>query len=250
MQYYLPAIIIFALVFAVALYYIISDRRYKDTQYYKVTGNTMRELKNDPAKMAEFLVYDRLSEYEKKGAKFLFNLYIPIKGSRKTELDAVMLCSRGIFVFESKSRYGWLEGNEKDREWSQFLFKKDGTLIENKLYNPILQNRGHIAHLQKLLGGNIRMWSIISFSEKTDIDRINVSYPDTFVTRETQLPIVVGNIYWNAKDTLTEKDITSIYYKLYPYAIVTEEQKEMHINDIKHRYLSGKPKGKGKRKKK
>lgn len=249
MPYIIAGMIILAAA-AVLLFLHIRDRRYKSTQYFKVTGNTMQDLYDDPAKMSEYLVYKRLSEYENKGAKFLFNLYIPIKGKRTTELDAVMICSRGIFVFESKSRYGWLEGCETDREWSQFLFRKDGSLIENKLYNPILQNRGHIAHLQKLLGGNIRMWSIISFSEKTDIDRITVSYPDTFVTRETQLPIVVGNIYWNAKDTLTEKDVSSIYYKLYPYAIVTEEQKEKHINDIKHRYLSGKSKGKGKRKKK
>ena len=196
--------------------------------------------------MSEYKVYERLREYEEKGAKFLFNLYLPIAGGRTTELDAVMICSRGIFVFESKSRYGWLEGSETDREWSQFLFRKDGSLIENKLYNPILQNRGHIAHLKKLLGGRIKTWSVISFSENTDIERINVSDPDTFVTHEGDLPIVVGNIYWNAKDTLTEKDITSIYFKLYPYIYVTEELKEKHINDIKHKYIYGK--GKGKRK--
>ena len=241
-----------ALASGAATFLLISsrDRRYRSGQYYRVTGLERKDLKNDAARMSEYKVYERLREYEEKGAKFLFNLYLPISGGRTTELDAVMICSRGIFVFESKSRYGWLEGSETDREWSQFLFRKDGSLIENKLYNPILQNRGHIAHLKKLLGGRIRTWSVISFSENTDIERINVSDPDTFVTHESKLPIIVGNIYWNAKDTLTEKDITSIYFKLYPYMYVTDEQKEKHINDIKHKYIYGKGKGKRKTRKK
>ena len=224
------------------------DRRYRATQYYLVTGNTRADLKRDAAKMSEYMVYERLREYEEKGAKFLFNLYLPIEGGRTTELDAVMICPRGIFVFECKSRYGWLEGKETEREWSQFLFKSDGSLVENKLYNPIMQNHGHIAHLKKLLGGKIRMWSVIVFSKNTDIDRISVSYPDTYLTQDGKLRLLVGNVYWNAKDTLTEKDVTSIYFKLYPYTKVSDAEKEKHILDIKKKYINKKPVKGGRRK--
>lgn len=247
MPYIIGSVILAALAVCIVLIKTSKTRKYKSTQYYKVTGNELSDVMEDAAKRSEYLVYENLREYEKKGAKFLFNLYIPIGEGRTTEIDVIMLGYFGMIVFECKSRYGWMEGNEEDREWSQFLFRKDGTLIENKLYNPIRQNRGHIAHLKNLLGGRIRMWSVISFSKNTDIDRIEVSYPDTYMTHDSELPKVVGNIVWNAKPVLTDKDITSIYYKLYQYAKVSDEEKEKHIKDIRFKYLSG---TKGQKKKK
>ena len=247
MPYIIAGIIVLAALIALAA--TARQRRYKAGQYYRVTGNSLDEVKKDPAKLSEYMVYARLKDYEKKGARFLFNIYIPIDGGRTTEIDAIMLGYFGIVVFECKSRYGWMEGAETDKEWSQFLFRRDGSLIENKLYNPIRQNRGHIAHLKKLLGGRIRMWSVIAFSENTDIDRISVSYPDTFVTHDEDLPRVVGNIVWNAPATLTDSDITSIYYKLYKCAKVSDAEKEKHIKDIKFKYLNGKRGRKGSKRK-
>ena len=103
-----------------------------------------------------------------------------------------------------KRRAAWIEGSDTEREWKQLLFRRDGSLVENKLYNPIMQNRGHVAHLKKLLGGRVPMWSVIVFSDNTDIDRIKVSYPDNVITRESGLRIVVGNLFWNAPEKLTE----------------------------------------------
>ncbi|MBR3382549.1 MAG: NERD domain-containing protein [Clostridia bacterium] len=232
---------------AIVLIFSSKGKRYTESQYYKVTGNTKDDLRSDSGKTGEYNIYAALREYEDKGAKFLFNVYIPMAKGGTTELDAVMICSKGIIVFESKSRYGWLEGNERDKYWSQFLFRANGALIENKLYNPILQNRGHIVHLKTLLGGNVRMWSVIVFSEKTDIKRICVSFPDTCLTTDSDLKRVVGNIYWNAKDTLTANDITSIYFKLYQYTRVSDEDKQKHIRYIKKTYVNRKPpKGKAK----
>ena len=239
-------IIIFAaatlIIACVAIVILTSrGRRYKRSQYFKVTGNTQDDLKNDSGKSSEYNIYASLHEYEKKGARFLFNTYIPLAKGGTTELDALMICKKGIFVFESKSRYGWIEGKESEREWKQLLFRRDGSLIENKLYNPIMQNHGHIAHLRKLLGGNVKMWSVIVFSDRTDIQRISVSYPDTYLTTESELKRIVGNVYWNAKDALTENDITSIYFKLYQYTRVTDEDKEKHIRYIKKTYVDKKP---------
>lgn len=237
-----------ALVIAALIALLTSkSRRYKGSQYYKVTGNTRDDLKADVSKSSEYSIYAALREYEKKGARFLFNTYIPMEKGGTTELDVLMICAKGIFVFESKSRYGWLEGKESEREWKQLLFRRDGSLVENKLYNPIMQNHGHIAHLKRLLGGRIRMWSVIVFSDRTDIGRISVSYPDTYLTTESELKKVVGNVYWNAKDTLTENDITSIYFKLYRYTRISDEDKEKHIRYIKKTYVD---KNKGKKAKK
>ncbi|MBQ4167829.1 MAG: hypothetical protein II590_06470, partial [Clostridia bacterium] len=69
-----------ALASGAAAFLLISsrDRRYRSGQYYRVTGLERKDLKNDAARMSEYKVYERLREYEEKGAKFLFNLYLPI----------------------------------------------------------------------------------------------------------------------------------------------------------------------------
>lgn len=240
MPFIIAAIIILAGLTALLLYLTRERRRYNSSQYRMITGNSWDEVRSEASHSAEYNIYDTLREYEGRGAKFLFNLYVPMERGGTTELDVIMICSRGIFVFESKSRYGWIEGSDTEREWKQLLFRRDGSLVENKLYNPVMQNRGHVAHLKKLLGGMVPMWSVIVFSDNTDIDRIKVNYSDTLITRESGLKIIVGNLFWNAPEKLTENDVRSIYFKLYQYTCVSDEEKEKHIKDIKNKYLTEK----------
>ena len=238
MPYIIAGSVLIIVLTAALLYATRERRRFNSSQYRRITGTSWDDVRSDASRSAEYNIYDALREYEKRGAKFLFNLYIPMEHGGTTELDAIMICSRGILVFESKSRYGWIEGSDTEREWKQLLFRRDGSLIENKLYNPVMQNRGHVAHLKKLLGGRVPMFSVIVFSDNTDIKRIKVSYPDTLITNESRLKIVAGNIYWNAPEGLSESDIQSIYFKLYQYTRVSDEEKEKHIKDIKKKYLS------------
>ena len=238
MPYIIAGAALILIAAALLLYKTREQRRFNSSQYRLITGYSWNEVRSDTSRSGEYSIYDALREYEKHGAKFLFNLYIPMERGGTTELDAIMICSRGIFVFESKSRYGWIEGSDTEREWKQLLFRRDGSLIENKLYNPVMQNRGHVAHLKKLLGGRVPMFSVIVFSDNTDIQRIKVSYQDTLITNESRLKIVVGNIYWNSAETLSESDIQSIYFKLYQYTRVSDEEKEKHIKDIRKRYLN------------
>lgn len=73
------------------------------------------------------------------------NVTIP-DGIGTTQIDHVYVSQYGIFVIETKNYKGWIFGTEKDRYWTQKLFKKS-----HRFQNPIWQNKKHIRCLSELL---------------------------------------------------------------------------------------------------
>ena len=71
------------------------------------------DLKKDRGAYGEFLVYDAL---RREKGRWLFNLYLP-KGEEKTEIDALLLSERGIFLLESKNFSGRVYGSVGNPEW-------------------------------------------------------------------------------------------------------------------------------------
>ena len=67
------------------------------------------------------MIYKYLKDFENQGAKFLFNIYIPKKGNETTEIDVLMISSKGLFVFESKNYSGWIFGGDNQKYWYQTL---------------------------------------------------------------------------------------------------------------------------------
>ena len=67
------------------------------------------------------MIWRVLKGFERKGGKFLFNLYIPKLNDETTEVDVVLIHPKGFFVIESKNYNGWIFGSEKNRYWTQTL---------------------------------------------------------------------------------------------------------------------------------
>lgn len=103
----------------------------------------------------------------------MFNTYLP-KGENgeTTEIDVIMICYQGIFVFESKNYSGWIFGNEKYKTWTQTLPQGKGRKAKKeKFLNPIMQNKLHIECLQEVLGDdleNVPIFSVVVF--QTDVN--------------------------------------------------------------------------------
>ena len=55
-----------------------------------------------------------------------------------TQIDHIIVSRYGIFVLETKNMKGWIFGKERDKLWTQQLFKK-----KFKFQNPLLQNYKH-----------------------------------------------------------------------------------------------------------
>lgn len=81
----------------------------------------------------------------KKDYKVLHNITLYVNGY-KSQIDHIIVSNFGVFVIETKHYKGWILGHEYSQYWTQVIFRYKG-----RLYNPILQNKGHVKSLKGLL---------------------------------------------------------------------------------------------------
>lgn len=208
--------------------------RYRRGAYWKATKLPYIKLGYDLGKYGEYLTYEKLRRFEKNGARFLFNIYIPKDDGGTTEIDVLMLTAKGIFVFESKNYSGWIFGSENQKNWVQSLPRGRGRKSQkDSFYNPVWQNRSHIKHLQALIGDDVDMYSVIVFSERCTLKKINIYSRDLNIVKRDKVVETVKNIWKSVPaDVMSESDIAKLYDMLYPYSQVSKEVKQQHIIDI------------------
>ena len=218
----------------VALIFLYCVKKYKETSYYKNTKHSYLSVLNNLGRYGEYLTFKKLEKFEDIGAKFLFNLYIPKSNGETTEIDMIMICSKGIFIFESKNYSGWIFGSENQKNWYQTLPSGKRKSHKEVFYNPIMQNRTHIKHLDKLIGTPLPMYSIVVFSDRCTFKDIQIESSDVSLVYLSQVNQVVSNVLnYDDGSSLDENRILVIYDKLYPYTQVSEIQKIQHIQNIR-----------------
>lgn len=92
-----------------------------------------------------------------------------------TQIDHIIVSIFGVFVIETKNMKGWIYGSEKQKQWTQKIYKHS-----NKFQNPLHQNFKHIKTLENDLNmGADGFFSLIVFigdsSFKTEMPD-NVTY--------------------------------------------------------------------------
>jgi restriction system protein len=75
----------------------------------------------------------------------LNNITIPFKDGT-TQIDHILVSTKGIFVIETKNYSGWIFGDENSKQWTQVLYK-----VKSRFQNPIHQNFLHIKVVEQLL---------------------------------------------------------------------------------------------------
>ena len=206
---------------------------HRKTSYYQVTKRPYLSVRLNLGRYGEYLTYKHLRHYEQGGARFLYNLYIPKGTEGTTEIDVLMISRKGLFVFESKNYSGWIFGSENQRNWYQTLPRGRGRSHKEVFYNPIMQNRTHIKHLHALLGEEIPMHSIITFSDRCTLKNIVLTSPDVFVINRSYVGSVIASICNNmGKIVLNDQQIAVIYNRLYPFSQVDADVKVKHIAQI------------------
>ncbi len=223
---FLPLVVVF-------LVFVKEYKEYREGAYYQITKNAFWGLRNDVGRYGEYLTYKRLRYMEKAGARFLFNVYIPKANGETSEIDVLMICAKGIFVFESKNYSGWIFGSETQKTWYQTQPAGRGNSHKERFYNPIMQNRSHIKHLKHFLGEEIPMHSIIVFSERCTLKGVEAPGDDAIVINRDNVASSVSGV-WNQIPTevLDSDSIAAIYQKLYPLTQVSENEKAQHIAAI------------------
>lgn len=215
---------------------LFGNAQYKKTSYYQITHKPYIKLRNDIGSYGEYYIYKNLKQLEKGGAKFLFNCYLPRENGETTEIDVLLLHKSGIYVFESKNYSGWIFGNEKSKTWTQTLPQGKGRKARKEHFlNPIFQNELHIKCLKDYLQKDVSMYSVITFSERCELKKVEIKNPDYHVIHRSDAIRVINSITNQVGNVMSEQEISEVYSLLYPCTQVSEQTKQQHIDDIHNR---------------
>lgn len=227
-------ILILAIIIIIIIIVLVKkNKEYKASAYYQITQLPYLSVRHNLGKYGEYLTYKYLISFEAEGAKFLFNVYIPKENGETTEIDVLMLCSKGIFVFESKNYSGWIFGSENQKNWYQTLPAGRGHSHKEHFYNPIMQNRSHMKQLKIFLGEQVPMHSIITFSDRCTLKSVQIKSNDVRVINRYNVHAVVSEICNQIPNRLlSDEEINEFYNKLYPYTQVDAVTKSQHIANI------------------
>lgn len=234
-------LLVLLIAFAPSLFivrHIICYTRYTKTSYYKITNNSYFDIIFNKGLAGEYSIYKKLKNYENDGAKILFNLYIPTYNNKTTEIDVVMISTKGLFVIESKNYSGWIFGRENQRKWTQSFHIGYGETQKEYFYNPIMQNEYHIKYLKKIIGDNINIHSLIVFLDSCKLKNIKLKENSSnYVIYLSQLKTVITQIFNNQQDILYPRQVDELYNKLYAYSQADESIKLKHVSDLKYNPL-------------
>lgn len=206
--------------------------QYKKSAYYQNTNISYSAIKKDKGQYGEYLIYKKLRPIERIGGRFLFNVYIPTRTGQTTEIDLILICSKGIFVFESKNYNGWIFGNEKNRYWTQVLPAGRGRSHKERFYNPIMQNAAHIKHLKRYIGDYLPVRSMIVFSNECTLKDVTVFDPNISILYLSNVLKVVREKIKTSSDVLNDIEIENLYNKLYFNSQICDDIKERHASNL------------------
>ena len=162
--------------------------------------------------------------------KTYHDIYVEKSDGTTTQIDHVVLSPYEIFVIETKNYTGWIFGNEKQKNWTQVIYKN-----KERFYNPILQNNGHIRALKESSKEDFEFHSIIVFSNEATF-KFDTPFVDAEVIQTRQLQKLVKS--YN-KVEISPTHCSQLQMSLDKLVIIDRKQKrEMeknHIEQIKRK---------------
>jgi hypothetical protein len=97
-------------------------------------------------KFGEFAVSTHVKLYLKEQYILLNDCTLPDDQGGTTQIDHILLSPFGIFIVETKNYKGWIFGHERQKTWTQKIYKKS-----YKFQNPLHQNYKHQKVLEQVL---------------------------------------------------------------------------------------------------
>lgn len=90
----------------------------------------------------------------------LNNITIPFEDGT-SQIDHILISTKGIFIIETKHYSGWIFANAKSKYWTQVMYR-----VKNQFQNPLHQNYKHLKAIENLLDflPNEQIHSMVVFS--------------------------------------------------------------------------------------
>lgn len=168
-----------------------------------------------------------------KGCKYVSDLMVANPKSRTgySQIDHVVITPHGLFVVETKNYNGEIKGTRDNKSWS----------VSNrfKMYNPFMQNYGHIQAIKSLLPDyqKIRYISLVSFTMRCrfSVDpELRKIQSDELIVYDVELSEYIqrkmNRIQAEKTETaLTDSDILKIYQSLNEANITDPKVRAEHV---------------------
>lgn len=167
----------------------------------------------------------------------LQNLYVPKSDGGTSEVDVLLVCTKGIFVFESKNYSGYIYGNDEKPYWTVTLkggrdWSGHRKIEKHKFYNPIKQNYSHILNMRKIVGASVPIASVIVFSDRCELKRITYDSSKTTILHLYELKHYLSSMTDISRDYLSQERVDYLYNKLLPLTDVDDEKKQKHLSYV------------------
>lgn len=151
------------------------------------------------------------------------DLLIHHNNGHTSQIDHVVVSEYGIFVIETKNYSGWIYGSADSDQWTQNIYGN-----KYQLYNPILQNQGHIRALRNLLKDipSDFFISIVAFSR-------NATLKNQYLNNV---------VYWNQindlirsyeQKRLSSEQVQRVYNTLLSANIDSKDARKQHIQNVR-----------------
>lgn len=157
----------------------------------------------------------------------LFNNVMFKTKSGTTQIDHLLVSTRGIFVIETKAQKGKIYGNANSKYWTQCLFGKGGVINRFSFYSPYFQNRGHLRSIISSLGTKSICGIICFTSANVDLSDVNCES----VVHITLLLQFIYNIFISSP--IADYNFNEMCDKITRLNIQSEYYNRKHINYVK-----------------
>ena len=119
----------------------------------------------------------------------------------------------------------------------QTLPQGRGKSIKEHFLNPIMQNKLHIKWMRNIVGDKVPVHSVIVFSERCTLKKVDVISPDIYVIKRNVIRNTVYAISKKQNSKLSIEEIDGIFQKLFPYTQTSDVVKAQHIANIKNNHI-------------
>lgn len=114
-------------------------------------------------KIGEHKVYRALKRCRIEGDKIINDItLVNPENGMTSQIDHILVSTRGIFAIETKNYSGRIIGSDKDETWTQILA---GGNVVNEFRSPVKQNNTHVYVLKKVLESEAFISGIVVFAQ-------------------------------------------------------------------------------------
>ena len=179
--------------------------------------------------VGEFYVnYSAKRLLDKNTYHLIKNVTLPTEDST-TQIDHIIVSRYGVFVVETKNMAGWIFGGERQKTWTQKIYKHT-----NQFQNPLKQNYAHKKALEEILGiVPDKIFSVIVFVGdshfKTDMPP-NVTYAKGYI----------GYIKSKSEPLFGDYEVEEIIQKIAQFRLKPGLKTHFeHIENVKNKHSNG-----------